>query len=176
MEVNGFFNRITSCRWVLCAVMGVLSGPILNRGVIAWDEDSALQFGRLRLDQDLWWWKTPLELRFLNSGYVQKGLSRYTRAWGPCTALSGEEQALLVRDASKPFMHPPHCVGGFRWRRKRILVARGVRSCQLNPDKAAAASQQQAREASNVLEVAPCCCSRVRWCSTAAGKDSVRGF
>ena len=48
-----------------------LSGPILNRGVIAWDQDSALQFGRLRLDQDLvvnggrrW------GLGYLNSGYV----------------------------------------------------------------------------------------------------------
>jgi hypothetical protein len=35
----------------------------------------------------------------LNSGYVQRGLSRYTRAWGPTyRALSGEEQALTLKD------------------------------------------------------------------------------
>ena len=98
---GGFFNRIRQLPLGALRRDGVwLSGPILNRGVIAWDEDSALQFGRLRLDQDLvvngrrrW------RLRFLNSGYVQKGLSRYTRAWGPVyRALSGEEQALLVRN------------------------------------------------------------------------------
>ena len=38
-------------------------------------------------------------LGFLNSGYVQRGLSRYTRAWGPVyKALSGEEQAVSVKD------------------------------------------------------------------------------
>ena len=98
---GGFFNRIRQLPLGALRRDGVwLSGPILNRGVIAWDQDSALQFGRLRLDQDLvvnggrrW------GLGYLNSGYVQKGLSRYTRAWGPVyRALSGEEQALLVRD------------------------------------------------------------------------------
>ncbi|MDA0258379.1 MAG: phosphodiester glycosidase family protein [Cyanobacteria bacterium] len=98
---GGFFNRILQLplgalrqdgRW--------LSGPILNRGVIAWDGKEALRFGRLRLDQELqvnggrrW------GLGFLNSGYVQRGLSRYTHAWGPIyRPLSGEEQALLIRD------------------------------------------------------------------------------
>ncbi len=98
---GGFFNRVLQLplgalredgRW--------LSGPILNRGVIAWDGDGALRFGRLRLDQELqvnggrrW------GLSYLNSGYVQRGLSRYTRAWGPVyRPLSGEEQALLIRD------------------------------------------------------------------------------
>ncbi|WP_186484775.1 phosphodiester glycosidase family protein [Synechococcus sp. A15-127] len=98
---GGYFNRIRQLPLGALRRNGVwLSGPILNRGVIAWNQNSALQFGRLRLDQDLvvnggrrW------GLGYLNSGYVQKGLSRYTRAWGPVyRALSGEEQALLVRD------------------------------------------------------------------------------
>ena len=98
---GGDFNRIRQLPLGALRRNGVwLSGPILNRGVIAWNQNSALQFGRLRLDQDLvvnggrrW------GLGYLNSGYVQKGLSRYTRAWGPVyRALSGEEQALLVRD------------------------------------------------------------------------------
>ncbi len=98
---GGFFNRIRQLPLGALRRDGIwLSGPILNRGVIAWEQDSALQFGRLRLDQDLvvnggrrW------GLGYLNSGYVQKGLSRYTRAWGPVyRALSGKEQALLVRN------------------------------------------------------------------------------
>jgi hypothetical protein len=37
-------------------------------------------------------------LGFLNSGYVQRGLSRYTSAWGPYyRSLSGREQAILIR-------------------------------------------------------------------------------
>ena len=100
---GGFFNRIQQLplgalrrkgRW--------LSGPILNRGVVAWGPGSELEFGRLRLDQELrvdggrrW------GLGFLNSGYVQRGLSRYTNAWGPTyRALSGEEQALLVQNGA----------------------------------------------------------------------------
>ena len=98
---GGFFNRIRQLPLGALRRDGIwLSGPILNRGVIAWDGDGALRFGRLRLDQELqvnggrrW------GLSYLNSGYVQRGLSRYTRAWGPVyRPLSGEEQALLIRD------------------------------------------------------------------------------
>jgi hypothetical protein len=71
----------------------------LNRGVIAWGSSGDLQFGRLRLDQTLqvnngqhW------GIKAINSGYIQKGLSLYTPAWGPrYRALSGEEEALLIR-------------------------------------------------------------------------------
>ena len=97
---GGFFNRILQLPLGALRHQGEwLSGPILNRGVIAWSEDDPLQFGRLRLDQQLqvnggrrW------GLRDLNSGYVQRGLSRYTRAWGPTyRPLSGEEEALLIQ-------------------------------------------------------------------------------
>ena len=98
---GGFFNRIRQLPLGALRRNGVwLSGPILNRGVIAWGSSGNLQFGRLRLDQVLkvsggrrW------GLGFLNSGYLQRGLSRYTRAWGAqYKALSGEEQALLIRN------------------------------------------------------------------------------
>ena len=97
---GGFFNRILQLPLGALRHRGEwLSGPILNRGVIAWSEDDPLQFGRLRLDQQLqvnggrrW------RLSDLNSGYVQRGLSRYTRAWGPTyRPLSGEEEALLIQ-------------------------------------------------------------------------------
>ena len=98
---GGFFNRINQLPLGALRHQEVwLSGPILNRGVIAWGASGELQFGRLRLNQSLqvnngrrW------EIKALNSGYVQKGLSLYTPAWGPrYRALSGEEEALLVRD------------------------------------------------------------------------------
>ena len=97
---GGFFNRINQLPLGALRHQGVwLSGPILNRGVIAWGSSGDLQFGRLRLNQTLqvnngrrW------SLMALNSGYVQKGLSLYTPAWGPrYRALSGQEEALLIR-------------------------------------------------------------------------------
>ena len=97
---GGFFNRINQLPLGALRRDGTwLSGPILNRGVIAWNRDSTLHFGRLQLQQELqvnsskrW------RLDFLNSGYVQKGLSRYTPNWGPrYRALSGNEEALLIR-------------------------------------------------------------------------------
>jgi hypothetical protein len=97
---GGFFNRINQLPLGALRRDGTwLSGPILNRGVIAWSRDSTLHFGRLHLQQELqvnsakrW------RLGFLNSGYVQKGLSRYTPGWGSrYRALSGNEEALLIR-------------------------------------------------------------------------------
>jgi hypothetical protein len=97
---GGFFNRINQLPLGALRRSGNwLSGPILNRGVIAWSRNSTLHFGRLELLQELqvnsskrW------RLGFLNSGYVQKGLSRYTPSWGSrYRALSGKEQGLLIR-------------------------------------------------------------------------------
>ena len=98
---GGFFNRVRQLPLGALRVDGTwLSGPILNRGAIGWTPGKRLLFNRLRLDQVMqvkggrrW------GLGFLNSGYVQRGLSRYTRAWGPVyKALSGEEKAITVRD------------------------------------------------------------------------------
>ena len=97
---GGFFNRINQLPLGALRHQGVwLSGPILNRGVIAWGASGDLQFGRLRLNQTLQVNNGRLwSLMALNSGYIQKGLSLYTPAWGPrYRALSGEEEALLIR-------------------------------------------------------------------------------
>lgn len=96
---GGFFNRVRQLPLGAVKRDGVwLSGPILNRGAIGWNGNGRLQFGRLRLDQELvvaggnrW------RLNHLNSGYVQRGLSRYNRAWGTVyRALSGREEAITV--------------------------------------------------------------------------------
>lgn len=98
---GGFFNRVRRLplgalrdrgRW--------LSGPILNRGAIGWEPGQLPRFGRLRLQEwlidangDRW------PVLALNSGYVQRGLSRYTADWGPgYRALSDGETGVLLRD------------------------------------------------------------------------------
>ncbi len=100
---GGYFNRVRrlplgalkeSGRW--------LSGPILNRGVAAWSERSLPQFGRLQLNE---WIVGPNGMRLpvavVNSGYVQRGISRYTTDWGGTyKALSGSETGLLIRAGS----------------------------------------------------------------------------
>ena len=97
---GGYFNRVRRLplgalkqngRW--------LSGPILNRGVAAWDERSLPNFGRLQLSQ---WVVGPgahrLPVLVVNSGYVQRGISSYTADWGPSyRALSGSETGLLIQ-------------------------------------------------------------------------------
>jgi len=98
---GGFFNRVRRLplgalrdrgRW--------LSGPILNRGAVGWEPHGPLRFGRLRLEEavvDANGNRWPLQV--LNSGYVQRGLSRYTADWGPAyRSLSAGETAALVRD------------------------------------------------------------------------------
>ena len=105
---GGFFNRIRQLPLGAVKRDGIwLSGPILNRGAIGWSANQRLLFGRLRLDQELsieggrrW------RLNHLNSGYVQKGLSRYDRSWGPVyKALSGQELAITVVDGVVQTQH-----------------------------------------------------------------------
>ncbi len=96
---GGFFNRARQLPLGALRIDGKwFSGPILNRGAVGWGPTGHLSFGRLQLQQEL---QGPGGKRWgvttLNSGYVQQGLSRYTRAWGPFyRALSGEENAMMV--------------------------------------------------------------------------------
>ncbi len=98
---GGYFNRVR--RLPLGALRSEgrwLSGPILNRGVVAWEPRSLPRFGRLRLEE---WLSDDTGRSWpvgtVNSGYVERGLGRYTADWGRVyTALSGNEQALALRD------------------------------------------------------------------------------
>ncbi|HYW19549.1 MAG TPA: phosphodiester glycosidase family protein [Nodularia sp. (in: cyanobacteria)] len=76
-----------------------LSGPILNRGAIAWNDAGQFYFGRLTLQETL---IAPnnqrLPILFLNSGYVQNGIARYTPTWGTSyTPLTDNEILLVVQ-------------------------------------------------------------------------------
>lgn len=127
---GGYFNRVRRLplgalkengRW--------LSGPILNRGVAAWGDRSLPQFGRLQLNE---WIVGPGGLRLpvavVNSGYVQRGISRYTSDWGASyKALSGSETGLLIQAGSvQQRLGPAALDAGVPLRRDDLLlVARG---------------------------------------------------
>ena len=84
----------------LSSLVRWLSGPILNRGAVGWDPGGLPRFGRLRLEEavlDAGGNRWPVSV--VNSGYVQRGLSRYTADWGSTyRSLVDGENALLLRD------------------------------------------------------------------------------
>ena len=98
---GGFFNRVNRLPLGALKDNGQwLSGPILNRGAVGWGDGELPQFDRLRLQESV---LDPRQRRWslisLNSGYVQKGLARYTEAWGPrYQPLTGQELGFVLRN------------------------------------------------------------------------------
>ncbi|MGB3758712.1 MAG: phosphodiester glycosidase family protein [Rivularia sp. (in: cyanobacteria)] len=98
---GGFFNRKN--RLPLGAIRKDgqwLSGPILNRGAIAWDDAGKFYMNRLSLEENL---IIPgnqnLPISHLNSGYVQQGIARYTDLWGEnYTPLTDNEIIVAVQN------------------------------------------------------------------------------
>ncbi|QNP29157.1 phosphodiester glycosidase family protein [Cylindrospermopsis curvispora] len=89
-----------------------ISGPILNRGAIAWNDQGEFYFGRLSLNETLIVnqdnKQTSLPVLFLNSGYVQNGIARYTFAWGPdYVPLTNNETILTVQNGQITKQSPP---------------------------------------------------------------------
>ncbi len=98
---GGYFNR--NNRLPLGAIRSNsqwLSGPILNRGAIAWNDSGQFYFGRLTLNEQLLvGTNPPIPILHLNSGYVQAGVSRYTSAWGNTyTTMTNNETILTVEN------------------------------------------------------------------------------
>lgn len=98
---GGYFNRVRRLPLGALREQGRwLSGPILNRGVVAWEPASLPRFGRLDLQE----WVSDDSGRqwpvlVVNSGLVRSGLARYTPEWGAVyRALSGSEQAVVLRE------------------------------------------------------------------------------
>jgi len=77
-----------------------ISGPILNRGAIAWDNKGQFYFGRLTLTETLITSNNQrLPISLLNTGYVQRGIARYTPAWGNTyTPLADNETILVIQN------------------------------------------------------------------------------
>lgn len=98
---GGFFNRNNQLplgairrdnQWI--------SGPILNRGAIAWNETGDMTVGHLKLQETL---KTStghhLPVVYLNSGYVGVGVYRHTQDWGSqYTPILNNEKIVTVRN------------------------------------------------------------------------------
>jgi hypothetical protein len=98
---GGYFNR--NNRLPLGAIRRDnqwISGPILNRGAIAWNDKGQFYFGRLTLTETLTSNNNQrLPILFLNSGYVQGGIARYTSAWGTTyTPLTDNENIVVVEN------------------------------------------------------------------------------
>ncbi|MGM3307290.1 phosphodiester glycosidase family protein [Anabaena sp. WFMT] len=95
---GGYFNR--NNKFPLGAIRQNnqwISGPILNRGAIAWNDSGQFYFGRLTLNETLISANNkPLPILFLNSGYVQSGIARYTSAWGASYTPIIDNEILLV--------------------------------------------------------------------------------
>lgn len=97
---GGFFNRNRQLPLGAVRLNGRwLSGPILNRGAIAWDNTGNAVFGRLTVQETVITPTQRLPLTHLNSGYVQAGIARYTPDWGPTyTSLSDNEIVVFVQN------------------------------------------------------------------------------
>lgn len=97
---GGFFNRNNQFPLGALRLDGRwLSGPILNRGAIAWNATGFFQFDRLTLQETITpATATPLRLTHLNSAYIQAGIARYTRDWGSTyRSLSDNEIAVTIQ-------------------------------------------------------------------------------
>jgi exopolysaccharide biosynthesis protein len=97
---GGYFNR--NNRYPLGAIRRDgqwLSSPILNRGAIAWNNSGEFYVGRLALEEILTTSTNQrLPILFINSGYVQSGIARYTPAWGSTyTPLTDKEIIITVQ-------------------------------------------------------------------------------
>jgi hypothetical protein len=80
---GGFFNRTNQLPLGFIKIDGqVKSGPILNRGVVAWDQAGTFEFDRYSLQETATIGQQSFPLTSLNSAYVQAGIARYTPAWG----------------------------------------------------------------------------------------------
>jgi hypothetical protein len=98
---GGFFNRDRklpvgpireSNRW--------MAGPVLNRGAIAWNAEGEILIDRLLFSEEIFINNSQksIVLSNLNSGYVQKGLARYTANWGAAyTPLNDGEVIIVVQ-------------------------------------------------------------------------------
>ncbi|WNN91081.1 phosphodiester glycosidase family protein [Gloeocapsopsis dulcis] len=97
----GFFNRKNQLPLGAIRRDGQwLSGPILNRGAIAWNDSGKFKFGRLQLQETI---ITAAGQRLpvvtFNSGYVKSGIAHYTSTWGATyTPLIDDEIIVVVQN------------------------------------------------------------------------------
>lgn len=97
---GGFFNRNNQLplgalrynrRWI--------SGPILGRGAIGWDDQGNVIMDRLTLASSVTASGQTYPIQTLNSGYVRAGIAHYTDSWGASyTTLVDNEVVITVQN------------------------------------------------------------------------------
>ena len=96
----GFFNR--NNQLPLGAVRrdgNWVSGPILGRGAMGWNDQGDLFMDRFALSESVLAGEKLYPLLALNSGYVQAGIGRYTTGWGGTyTPIVDNEIIVTVQD------------------------------------------------------------------------------
>lgn len=127
---GGFFNRIQALPLGGLRDDGDwLSGPILDRGAIAWAPQELPRFSRVRLNETLISDAGKrIELNAINSGWVSKGVAQYNSLWGPrYKAITGREEAVLVQgqQVARRFNHAELSRGVGLRRGETLVVARG---------------------------------------------------
>lgn len=98
---GGFFNRNNQLPLgALKTRQNWLSSPILNRGVMAWDDRGNVKISRLQYEDTITNNRgVSLTANYLNSGYIQAGIARYTPSWGSSyTTLSDNEVVMVVEN------------------------------------------------------------------------------
>ncbi len=97
----GFFNRNNQLPLGAIRSAGQwISGPILGRGAMAWNDDGDLVMDRFALSESV---TTGVGESFpilaINSGYVKAGIGRYTEDWGATyTPIVDNEIIVTVQD------------------------------------------------------------------------------
>jgi hypothetical protein len=95
---GGFFNR--NNQLPLGAIRfdnNWLSSPILNRGVIAWGKGKPILMNRLILKETLTTASgQTFPLQYLNSAYVESGISRYNSDWGKSYSPINQQENIIV--------------------------------------------------------------------------------
>lgn len=98
---GGFFNRLNQLPLGAIRLNGQWrSGPILNRGVVAWTEQGQFRFDRYSLKETAILANGQrFPLTYFNSAYVQAGIARYNAEWGSTyTTLSDNEILVTVQN------------------------------------------------------------------------------
>jgi exopolysaccharide biosynthesis protein len=112
----GFFNRNNQLPLGAVRINGKwVSGPILNRGAIAWNDTGDITVGRLSVQETL---TTSggyrLSVPLLNSGYVQAGVARYTSDWGPGYVPILNNEVIVTVQNDRVISQQPSGVAGQR--------------------------------------------------------------
>ncbi|MEY3867132.1 MAG: hypothetical protein RLZZ338_1023 [Cyanobacteriota bacterium] len=103
----GFFNRVNQLslgairfdnRW--------LSGPILNRGAIAWNDQGDISIARLNLQETIiTQGGSPLSVIRVNSADIQGGITRYTPEWGKNYTPFSDDELIVTIEGDKVTRH-----------------------------------------------------------------------